>query len=67
MKQAPRAQNLPETISQNNESAGDLQDQIRIRAYELHEQRGKQDGYDVEDWLQAEEEVTGRLKITIAA
>jgi hypothetical protein len=23
-------------------------------AYQLYEQRGRQDGYDMEDWLQAE-------------
>ena len=31
---------------------------IRQRAYELYEQRGKEDGYDLDDWLQAEAEVT---------
>jgi len=33
---------------------------IRIRAYELFEQRGYQHGHDLEDWLQAEAEVTGK-------
>ena len=32
---------------------------IAIRAYELYEQRGRQDGYALEDWLQAEREVIG--------
>jgi len=31
---------------------------IRNRAYEIYLQRGAQSGYDVEDWLQAEREVT---------
>jgi len=33
---------------------------IRIRAYYLFEQRGYQHGHDLEDWLQAEQEVTGK-------
>jgi hypothetical protein len=31
---------------------------IRQRAYYLYEQRGKEDGYDLDDWLQAEVELT---------
>jgi Protein of unknown function (DUF2934) len=34
--------------------------QIRLRAYELYEQRGREDGRDVEDWLQAESDVFGQ-------
>lgn len=34
-----------------------VEDRIRNRAYELYEKRGKQDGRDLEDWLQAESEV----------
>ena len=33
---------------------------IRLRAYEIWERRGRQDGHDVEDWLQAEAEIFGR-------
>jgi Protein of unknown function (DUF2934) len=32
--------------------------QIQLRAYELYEQRGRGDGLDVEDWLQAESELS---------
>jgi hypothetical protein len=31
---------------------------IRERAYELYEQRGRQDGHAVEDWLAAEAELS---------
>ena len=31
--------------------------EIRIRAYEIHLQRGGQPGYELEDWLQAEREL----------
>ena len=35
----------------------DLEHQIRLRAYELYEARGREDGHEVEDWLRAEEEI----------
>ena len=36
-----------------------LEEQIRLRAYELYEARGREDGHDREDWLQAEGEILG--------
>ena len=36
---------------------GDLEAAIRLRAYELYEKRGRQDGLHNEDWLRAESEV----------
>ena len=47
-----------EPMSQSR-NAGDLENRIRQRAYELYEARGRQDGRADEDWLLAEEEVTG--------
>ena len=38
----------------------ELEHQIRLRAYELFEARGREDGHDIEDWLQAETELTKR-------
>ena len=35
-------------------------EQIAARAYELYQQRGGVDGHDVEDWLQAEREITAQ-------
>jgi hypothetical protein len=32
--------------------------EIRNRAYEIYLQRGAESGYEVEDWLQAERQVT---------
>jgi Protein of unknown function (DUF2934) len=32
--------------------------EIRVRAYELFEQRGREHGHDLDDWLRAESEVT---------
>jgi hypothetical protein len=34
-----------------------LVEQIRLRAHEIFLQRGGQDGTELEDWLQAEEEI----------
>lgn len=33
---------------------------IRQRAYGYYEQRGREDGHDLEDWLRAEAEILGR-------
>jgi hypothetical protein len=38
----------------------DVDERIRCRAFELFEIRGREDGHDVDDWLQAESEITGR-------
>lgn len=43
---------------QKTDSGGELQDQIRARAFQLYEQRGRNDGYDLDDWLQAEAELS---------
>jgi hypothetical protein len=39
---------------------------IRLRAYFLYEERGREDGHDVEDWVRAEAEIVGR-KPSVAA
>lgn len=50
-----------EDVIRTNEtelSDSDLQHQrIALRAYELYEARDRVDGLDVQDWLQAEDEV----------
>jgi len=43
------------------------EEQIRTRAYELYEARDREDGHDVEDWLKAETEITGRTRTEVAA
>lgn len=40
--------------------SGNLEEQIRRRAYELYELRGREDGFAEEDWARAEREVLGR-------
>jgi hypothetical protein len=41
------------------------EEKIRWRAYELYEQRGRADGHDEEDWLQAEREVLSTALRTV--
>jgi hypothetical protein len=44
----------------NGFSPADLEPQIRMRAYELYQQRGYTPGHEAEDWLAAEREVLAR-------
>jgi len=39
------------------EPTPEILEQIRARAHELFEQRGREEGHDMDDWLQAEAEV----------
>jgi hypothetical protein len=50
-----------------NEPFQTLEEQIRCRAYELYEARGREGGHDMEDWLRAESEVTGNRSEKSAA
>ncbi len=49
--------------------AGDVSEeqleQIRRRAHELYEARGREEGHDLEDWLQAEAEIGGGKAPTV--
>ena len=49
---------VPIKTDQQTEDGGALQDQIRVRAYQLYEERGRDDGHDLDDWLQAEAELS---------
>jgi len=39
-------------------------EQVQRRAYELYEQRGRQDGRQLDDWLQAEHDLLSGAKAT---
>ena len=45
----------------------EIEERIRVRAYELYEERGKSDGHAFDDWLQAEAELTERKSMRAAA
>ena len=46
-----------EQDNQNLVTADDIREKIALRAYELYQDRGGQNGRDIDDWLQAETEV----------
>jgi Protein of unknown function (DUF2934) len=50
-----------------SEPRPNLEESIRRRAYELYEQRGREDGHDVDDWVRAEAEVTHSAAKTMMA
>jgi hypothetical protein len=65
MKSAPATS--PSTMeTQTAEPPLDLQEQIRRRAFALYELRGRGDGHDRDDWLQAESELA-QLRTKAAA
>jgi len=61
MKGQPTAPTMAKAENQT-EPTPEMMEQIRARAHELFEQRGREEGHDVEDWLQAEAEVTQQQK-----
>ncbi len=61
-----RAKPAPQT-NQITQSTSELQEQIRRRAYELYEQRGRDDGHELDDWLLAESELAQQKAMTAAA
>jgi hypothetical protein len=48
----------PELLTKRDAATPD-EENVRARAYELYEVRGRTDGHAEEDWLQAEGEVAG--------
>jgi hypothetical protein len=65
-KDEKRVLQMPEVSGGSNGNGNgaystvDLESEIRLRAYELYEQRGYTDGLSEDDWLQAEREVLAR-------
>lgn len=49
------------SASDGENAAPSLAEQISRRAYELYEQRGREDGYAEEDWVRAEKEIEGSV------
>ena len=64
MESKPTIPTLP-TEAEN--SSNDLLEQVRRCAYELYEERGKEDGHDIENWLRPELEVTQKSTKAAAA
>jgi hypothetical protein len=52
---------MPENGNAHNGSTpADLESEIRLRAYQLYEQRGGTPGFEQQDWLSAEREILAR-------
>ena len=51
-----------EPRSRKPKSSNAITERIRQRAYEIYEQRGRADGFALDDWLQAETEILGAQK-----
>jgi len=49
---------VPEGLDADAPALESHEDLVRRAAYAKYEQRGKEDGHEIEDWLSAEEEVT---------
>ena len=47
----------PATVTSDPQDL-ELEYQIRLRAYELYEEGGREDGHELDDWLRAKEELT---------
>jgi hypothetical protein len=43
------------------------EDLIRLRAYQLYEERGREEGHELDDWLKAEAEVLEPEAIVLVA
>lgn len=55
-----------EELDESPSSAKDIQELISTRAYEIFQNRGGEHGRDLDDWLQAENEVLASLPEEIA-
>jgi hypothetical protein len=60
MPEAGSINPVRKAVSLGNPAPYDLEEQIRRRAYELYEQRGRTPGFEHEDWLRAEHEIRAR-------
>jgi|ERR1700691_1452541 len=57
-RSAQSPSSVQERSIQSPTGAGDLQEAVRVRAYQIYEQRrGTAGGSEIEDWLQAEVEI----------
>ena len=61
------AQDISRSTTSKSSYSHRVEEQIRRRAYELYESRGREEGHDLEDWLTAEEEITAKNTRTAAA
>ena len=46
----------------SREQRSDWETQISSRAFDLYEKRGREDGHDLEDWLEAERQIENEVE-----
>jgi len=51
-----------EPLPRKPKPLNDTEEKIRLRAYQLYEERGKIEGHALDDWLQAEAEILRRRR-----
>jgi hypothetical protein len=56
-KHEPTVEETAVTGLLNGDMAEDIRAHIAVLAFQFYEQRGREDGHDVEDWLQAERRI----------
>jgi hypothetical protein len=61
---ASPAKKSPATVTSDPQQ---LEHQIRLRAQQLYEEGGREDGHELDDWLRAEAEIMQKKTGTIAA
>ena len=59
---ASRARAPQKPQQEKERTALPLEERIRERAHEIYLQRGGEDGSELDDWLQAEQEILGSEK-----
>jgi len=52
----------PPAPSSTSPNPTDIEERNRQRAHEIYERRGRIDGLDLDDWLQAETEIMGAIQ-----
>jgi HSP20 family protein len=55
----------PESITEFWSKVDEVMKQIEERAFQLFEERGREDGHDMEDWFKAEQELLVPIPVTI--
>ncbi len=62
-----KTKQLRQNIPAKHLPKGVLEESIRRRAYEIYEARNREDGHDLDHWLEAEAEVSSeRARRTVA-
>jgi len=59
-----RPTSTPDIEPQTTKEVQGLTEQIRQRAYELYELRGRADGHELDDWLLAESQLIQKREAT---